>query len=391
MVERTQNQLAIGTTQKLENLKAKIDANGNGLKGNEIINFKKFAQAEGVQDTDIDTYLKSIGLAVDKSDKKLHSEDIQEFKSEQKKRTSRGTKNKIINLRQQYMDKALEAFKAAKTPEEKAKIMDLVQSMPRVAEDTEAFAKQIEAWSKNFEAALADVKKKKEETIKAATTEEKSTKKAETTDKKPAKTTREDQTKDTPAKMQKFKVPAGWSVSQIAKAFGISKEDVLKANIDADGNKAYRTSKKGVEYFLIDQEINIPADAKLQQKIPAKKAEDKTKPERISDNTTPDKTKEKWHPPLLTPEQEEAQKKADEAKKKAEAEKAKKAQQAKDFEAKLKGEKPWIEEEQVQIPYMTKSQQRELEAKKKAEAEKAKRTQDAQDFEDKLNGKKPWF
>lgn len=65
------------------------------------------------------------------------------------------------------------------------------------------------------------------------------------------------------AEFQKFNVPKGWSVGDIAKAYGISKEEVLKANIDGEGHKAYRTNKKGVEYFLIDQEINIPGGAEF--------------------------------------------------------------------------------------------------------------------------------
>ena len=62
---------------------------------------------------------------------------------------------------------------------------------------------------------------------------------------------------------QKFKVPAGWSVSDIAKAYGISREEVLKANLGAEGVPEYKTNKKGVEYFLKDQEINIPGDAEF--------------------------------------------------------------------------------------------------------------------------------
>jgi len=62
---------------------------------------------------------------------------------------------------------------------------------------------------------------------------------------------------------QKFKVPAGWSVSDIAKAYGISREEVLKANLGAEGVPEYKTNKNGVEYFLKDQEINIPGDAEF--------------------------------------------------------------------------------------------------------------------------------
>lgn len=65
------------------------------------------------------------------------------------------------------------------------------------------------------------------------------------------------------ANPQKFRVPEGWSVSDIARAFGISRDEVLEANINENGEKAFRTSKKGVEYFLIDQEINLPEGAEF--------------------------------------------------------------------------------------------------------------------------------
>lgn len=72
------------------------------------------------------------------------------------------------------------------------------------------------------------------------------------------------------ANPQKFKVPEGWSVSDIAKAFGISREEVLRANTNADGEKAFRTNKKGVEYFLIDQEINLPEGAEFNKEYKPK-------------------------------------------------------------------------------------------------------------------------
>ena len=53
--------------------------------------------------------------------------------------------------------------------------------------------------------------------------------------------------------LPKFKVPAGWSMSQIAKAHGISVEDLKKANVDEDGNPTYKTNKKGVPYIVIGE------------------------------------------------------------------------------------------------------------------------------------------
>ena len=72
------------------------------------------------------------------------------------------------------------------------------------------------------------------------------------------------------AEFQKFNVPKGWSVSDIARAYGISREEVLNANVDGEGHKAYRTNKKGVEYFLIDQEINIPGGAEFNKEYKPK-------------------------------------------------------------------------------------------------------------------------
>ena len=108
----------------LDDLKAKIDGrNGNGLKGSEIINFVNFAKAEGVSDADIKAYMQKNGLAI-ASEKETHKADIEAFKDDQYSKTSRGTKNEILNQRQGYMNVALDAFKNATTPQEKAQIMN---------------------------------------------------------------------------------------------------------------------------------------------------------------------------------------------------------------------------------------------------------------------------
>lgn len=60
-----------------------------------------------------------------------------------------------------------------------------------------------------------------------------------------------------------FEVPEGWSMSKIASKFGITKEELLKANTTEDGRPTYRTNKKGVSYFLIDAKVVIPKPTKI--------------------------------------------------------------------------------------------------------------------------------
>lgn len=76
-----------------------------------------------------------------------------------------------------------------------------------------------------------------------------------------------------------FEVPEGWSMSKIASKFGITKEELLKANTTEDGRPTYRTNKKGVSYFLIDAKAVIPKPTKIPEdeglilsyEMPAKK------------------------------------------------------------------------------------------------------------------------
>lgn len=63
-----------------------------------------------------------------------------------------------------------------------------------------------------------------------------------------------------------FKVPEGWGMKRIAKAHGITVEELLKANVDQNGKPTYRT-KNGVNYFLINQEIKLPEGAKFDESM----------------------------------------------------------------------------------------------------------------------------
>lgn len=60
-------------------------------------------------------------------------------------------------------------------------------------------------------------------------------------------------------------VPEGWGMDKIANEFGITKEDLLKANTDKDGNKLYHTNPKGIEYFYINDKAIIPKPNKIPQ------------------------------------------------------------------------------------------------------------------------------
>lgn len=60
-------------------------------------------------------------------------------------------------------------------------------------------------------------------------------------------------------------VPEGWGMDKIADEFGITKEDLLKANTDKDGNKLYHTNPKGIEYFYINDKAIIPKPNKIPQ------------------------------------------------------------------------------------------------------------------------------
>ena len=60
-------------------------------------------------------------------------------------------------------------------------------------------------------------------------------------------------------------VPEGWGMDKIADEFGITKEDLLKANTDKDGNKLYHTNPKGTEYFYINDKAIIPKPNKIPQ------------------------------------------------------------------------------------------------------------------------------
>ena len=54
-------------------------------------------------------------------------------------------------------------------------------------------------------------------------------------------------------------------MDKIADEFGITKEDLLKANTDKDGNKLYHTNPKGIEYFYINDKAIIPKPNKIPQ------------------------------------------------------------------------------------------------------------------------------
>lgn len=60
-------------------------------------------------------------------------------------------------------------------------------------------------------------------------------------------------------------VPECWGMDKIADEFGITKEDLLKANTDKDGNKLYHTNPKGIEYFYINDKAIIPKPNKIPQ------------------------------------------------------------------------------------------------------------------------------
>lgn len=60
-----------------------------------------------------------------------------------------------------------------------------------------------------------------------------------------------------------FKIPKGWSVEQAAESFGVSVEDLLKANTVETGKPLYKTNKKGVNYFYVDDKVKVSDPAKL--------------------------------------------------------------------------------------------------------------------------------
>ena len=63
------------------------------------------------------------------------------------------------------------------------------------------------------------------------------------------------------------KIPEGWSVEKLAEEYGVSKEDLLKANLSADGRPVYHTNSKGQQYFLIDQGVHIKNPTKISDEI----------------------------------------------------------------------------------------------------------------------------
>lgn len=58
-------------------------------------------------------------------------------------------------------------------------------------------------------------------------------------------------------------VPEGWSMSKIADEYGISRDDLLKANTNEKGEALYHTTNKGVEYFYINDKAVIPKPTKM--------------------------------------------------------------------------------------------------------------------------------
>lgn len=58
-------------------------------------------------------------------------------------------------------------------------------------------------------------------------------------------------------------VPEGWSMRKIADEYGISRDDLLKANTNEKGEALYHTNNKGVEYFYINDKAIIPKPTKM--------------------------------------------------------------------------------------------------------------------------------
>ena len=147
------------TNAALEKLKAQIDSNKTGLKGSELINFQQFAKASGISDEDIQAFFEANGLAVAKDEKTIRKEDIAEFKADgNRENSSRGVKENIIEQRQGYMQVALDAFKNAQSPEEKAQIMNLVQSMPRTADSRSEYDGKMQTWLARLENVIGSEK-----------------------------------------------------------------------------------------------------------------------------------------------------------------------------------------------------------------------------------------
>ncbi len=58
-------------------------------------------------------------------------------------------------------------------------------------------------------------------------------------------------------------VPKGWSMSKIANEFGISREDLVKANTTEDGTTNFHKTQSGVEYFYVNDKAVIPKPTKI--------------------------------------------------------------------------------------------------------------------------------
>jgi len=118
-------------------------------------------------------------------------------------------------------------------------------------------------------------------------------------------------------------VPEGWSMDKIANEFGITKEDLLKANTDKDGNKLYHTNKKGVEYFYINDKAIIPKPNKIPQdskyalsyELPNQEQAEPQK-EVVENQPTPQPSSAPTTKPASTPTQKEAPTQAPAAKSK---------------------------------------------------------------------------
>ena len=52
-------------------------------------------------------------------------------------------------------------------------------------------------------------------------------------------------------------------MSKIADEYGISRDDLLKANTNEKGEALYHTTNKGVEYFYINDKAVIPKPTKM--------------------------------------------------------------------------------------------------------------------------------
>lgn len=135
--------------QQVRQLLQAADVNADKtLKGSEVLVFEQAAEAAGIKVEEKDGKIEGYGIerTTGKETAKADNKNMKEAINKSGLTSFKPQRTKMNEIRQSYMTALTEQLRAAETPEDKARIIQAMQTFPKSAGSIQLFDQKIEGW-----------------------------------------------------------------------------------------------------------------------------------------------------------------------------------------------------------------------------------------------------